>query len=589
MSIFNFIFIFIFFIYSKEVKDFKKLYDSAATPIYAENEHDSISVLYSSSFDYYSKEALLQSQKPISLSGDIRTCTLSSGERIIANKEDFVIIKSDGTNQSSNYSSINNIIYPSLTCLNDKFAVIEISSDTPNISLYNKTGDREKSFGMNPAKLNNSDCVSSSFNGNFYFVCMYINKGNQNETHYYILNSNLDKIKGNINIYHGVPYEYNETEEMVEPYSSKENMGFKLRKIDETHFLLVMLKNGTTELYTVVVKINNIDTDKPLRKVAPTNNNGHFAPITGCEYDINHVSIAIVSNNQFAVTCRQSDNNYYYAFVEINDRSLNNLLEGELSNSNEFSNLNIVGIQGSLGIFFNQENLAYFTLLFYPICYDIIIINIYVNNNGTNIEFSNNIKDGYIETKSYQIKISTNEINEINNDIKFYYKDDSNDIYEVSSDELYSTSNNQFTFYSGTLSGNYTFSYSVIIDSTVVSCFIKLIISCSNNFPNCNECEYISDKSSESCKTCDTENLYYPLTKDNGITECYKNESRPDGYYLDGNIYMKCDESCLTCNSFSNPIDPICLTCDTSQQYYPLYVDSLTKCYKNGPNLMDMY
>ena len=52
---------------------------------------------------------------------------------------------------------------------------------------------------------------------------------------------------------------------------------------------------------------------------------------------------------------------------------------------------------------------------------------------------------------------------------------------------------------------------------------------------------------------------------------------------------MKCDESCLTCNSFSYPIDPICLTCDTSQQYYPLYVDSLTKCYKNGLNLMDMY
>ena len=189
MSIFNFIFIFIFFIYSKEVKDFKKLYDSAATPIYAENEHDSISVLYSSSFDYYSKEALLQSQKPISLSGDIRTCTLSSGERIIANKEDFVIIKSDGTFQTSIYSSGNNIIYPSLTCLNDKFAVIEISSDIPNISLYNKTGNIEKNFQMNPAKLNNSDCVSSSFNGNFYFVCMYINKHNQNETHYYILNS----------------------------------------------------------------------------------------------------------------------------------------------------------------------------------------------------------------------------------------------------------------------------------------------------------------------------------------------------------------------------------------------------------------
>ena len=90
MTIFNFI-IFIFFEYSKEI-DFRLLYETSVSPIYAENEGERISILYSSSFDYYSKEALLQSQKEISLSGDIRTCTLSSKERIIANKESFQII-----------------------------------------------------------------------------------------------------------------------------------------------------------------------------------------------------------------------------------------------------------------------------------------------------------------------------------------------------------------------------------------------------------------------------------------------------------------------------------------------------------------
>ncbi len=121
-----------------------------------------------------------------------------------------------------------------------------------------------------------------------------------------------------------------------------------------------------------------------------------------------------------------------------------------------------------------------------------------------------------------------------------------------------------------------------------MSCFIKLIISCSN-FPNCNECEYLSDKNSESCKTCDTENLYYPLTKD-GITECYKNESRPDGYYLDGNIYKNCDNGCKKCYGGTNKeclsgSNTLCSSsnndcCNNVNAYYPLF-DKLNECYKN--------
>ena len=239
--------------------------------------------------------------------------------------------------------------------------------------------------------------------------------------------------------------------------------------------------------------------------------------------------------------------------------------------------------------FFNNGTDAYFYLLLIPICFDIKLESLSDNNQ---VPLSVNLNDTiyvsiHVKDSNYKVEIVPNEINAKENSIQFFINNEN-----IINNYYYTLENsNIFTFYSGLKTGEYSFNYKVYdtSDGLKGECFIKLIISCSNNFPNCNKCEYISDENSESCKTCDTENLYYPLTKDNGITECYKNESRPDGYYLDGNIYMKCDESCLTCNSFSNPIDPICLTCDTSQQYYPLYVDSLTKCYKNGLNLMDMY
>ncbi len=281
---------------------------------------------------------------------------------------------------------------------------------------------------------------------------------------------------------------------------------------------------------------------------------------------------------------------FYFSYISISGSSLNLVTSLSLSNSSSFSNLNLVGLQGKdIGFFFNNGTDAYFYLLLIFICFDIKLESLSDNNQTP---LSVNLNDTiyvsiHVKDSNYKVEIVPNEINSKENSIQFFINNEN-----IINNYYYTLENsNIFTFYSGLKTGEYSFNYKFYDTSDGLNgeCFIKLIISCSNNFPNCNKCEYISDENSESCKTCDTDNYYYPLTKDNGITECYKNESRPDGYYLDSNIYMKCDENCLTCNSFSNSINPICLTCDTSQQYYPLNVNSLTKCYKMKLNLMDMY
>ena len=121
------------------------------------------------------------------------------------------------------------------------------------------------------------------------------------------------------------------------------------------------------------------------------------------------------------------------------------------------------------------------------------------------------------------------------------------------------------------------------------TCSIKIIISCSSSFLNCNECEYIEGKG-ESCKFCDTSNQYYPLTYDNGTTMCYQNDSRPDGYYLiENNKFEQCHEGCIKCYGSTNNK---CLNdesncggkkvcCKTLNSYYPIK-DQFDSCYKNA-------
>ena len=138
------------------------------------------------------------------------------------------------------------------------------------------------------------------------------------------------------------------------------------------------------------------------------------------------------------------------------------------------------------------------------------------------------------------------------------------------------------------MSGKYNYSYSIYITGVdiIVSCFLNIIISCSSSFPNYNERKYIEGKG-ESCNICDINNRYYPLTYDNGITKCYKNETKPDGYYLiENNKFEKYHKGCKKCYGSTNNnclndntcLNNVCWNYDGF--YYPIK-NQINSCYKN--------
>ena len=177
--------------------DFKKIIESG-NPIYATNSiNGDISLLYPSNYESYSNQVLFNKKSSTSLSSSIqgKTCNLTSGKIINADKTNFNIINQDGTSINTQYTESNSIESTSLSCINDRFVVIKIVSNEPTIMLYDSSGSSIKNFTMLQTKDSHSDCVGIKYSSNPYFVCMFVNSTNGNETHYYILDYNLEKKK----------------------------------------------------------------------------------------------------------------------------------------------------------------------------------------------------------------------------------------------------------------------------------------------------------------------------------------------------------------------------------------------------------
>ena len=210
MNLLIFPLLLLFFNYTKQ--EYKKIHNDAK-PISAFNYLDSdISILYSNKYEIFTTDTLIKIQKfstlpnypdktktsliTHSISGE--TCTLSSGEIINANLNEFEIINSQNESTKFSYSSGNTNEFPSLSCLNEKFLLLSLDTDQNIIlQLYNKSGTLINSLtNFNKTYYNCADCVSINSN----FVCLFIKHDNQNETHYIIFNDDLSKLKDDSNL-----------------------------------------------------------------------------------------------------------------------------------------------------------------------------------------------------------------------------------------------------------------------------------------------------------------------------------------------------------------------------------------------------
>ena len=86
--------------------------------------------------------------------------------------------------------------------------------------------------------------------------------------------------------------------------------------------------------------------------------------------------------------------------------------------------------------------------------------------------------------------------------------------------------------------------------------------------------------------SCNTAQNFYPVYNDsNSYFECFNGEHI--GFYFDtsNNIYYKCDNKCKSCSIESVETNK-CISCNTYQNYYPKSDDSnpFKECY-NGEQM----
>ena len=108
--------------------------------------------------------------------------------------------------------------------------------------------------------------------------------------------------------------------------------------------------------------------------------------------------------------------------------------------------------------------------------------------------------------------------------------------------------------------------------------------------PNEKECQIKCSKCNKDvlslCIQCNIEKHYYPTVpiEMNGITyyECYNQETKPSGYYLDNFTYKPCFSRCKTCNYEGNEDVNNCTSCKKNYIFRPDEVNS-TNCVIKCP------
>ena len=88
-------------------------------------------------------------------------------------------------------------------------------------------------------------------------------------------------------------------------------------------------------------------------------------------------------------------------------------------------------------------------------------------------------------------------------------------------------------------------------------------------FASCKTCDEYGNDSTTKCTSCDVSKNYFPLENDG--SQCFNVNTKPQNTFLNGNVFVFCHESCLTCNSKGTENNSQCLKCDNDNGYYSVY------------------
>ena len=325
-----------------------------------------------------------------------------------------------------------------------------------------------------------------------------------------------------------------------------------------------------------------------------------------CKISAHHIDSVRINDNSFVISCTGKDDLAYVDYETLgSDNSLTSKLFFSSTKKVNFPFISL--FKGNLlSIFYNiNGTINVFEIIEYPICTDSSSLTIYINSNTDTFSLNNNIVVGTIEEDSSEI-------------LEVYFPDDilNGDLYLINSDttktKVQSGSlfnyNSEFYFESNYFYGLISINYAGKRGNNIGnSC--SMIIQVLNCYEGCKSCDNMGTSNNEMlCKGCNKEMHFYPNENDaekeingNEAINCY-NELNHEGYYLDGEVFKSCWETCKHCSGTGNAVTHLCKECiagyvpvinDNFEENEPfncvLQGSSLEGYYSNGTHYLQCY
>ena len=469
---------------------------------------------------------------------------------------------------------------------NSGFFVISCVVDPLSIFAKFDVNGNELSYHSTSAQYEFLDC--SSFEASPYnTICFYVVSSDIYTPKYSLFDSSFSKLTDNASL----------SSKVLSPGKSDwPTHGFLSVLLEDNNMLLCILKEELS--YWIYLFCEALAQDgNTIKQTAHIKAGGAFGDFVAtkqCNPYIEYAAIAKISSSKFAASCQKNGDNttIMISILNLISGSMSFVIEfGSFSNRNKsLTFTNLITFQNSvLGIYYNTDSDGVFQFINYPNCQDYLVTTTahYYQNTGT-LDFSNYVTYGNI-TGTLKVKVIPEDINDSSlNSVSIL--SGSNPISSSSSYSLTSLSYN-----TGSIAGDFRYKFipEVTYSSTSYSLkYCKLVFKVLPCFTGCFKCTELGTSIDDTkCVSCDTDNNYYPLYDD--LSRCYQESSVPVHYYLNTNSHKfeLCNDACLKCSSFSSNVDDTkCLSsyCDTANGYYPLFNIS-TQCYINTATINYYY
>ena len=359
---------------------------------------------------------------------------------------------------------------------------------------------------------------------------------------------------------------------VFDPPTNWDNCGFDKVIALRDNYVVFTFLNGHSFKFNISEVNSNGDVTKKTINYDPNQDDTKTGQILykTCEVDTNRIDSAKFDDNTFVLSCVGTSTSGYHNLAcvdyETFDDSTNTLTSKFIHTNDRIVNYPYVSkFSGNfLSIFYHLNNDNVFEIIGYPICNDYESQTIYINANTENFNFSDHIGTGSGEDTSQILQLYFPEV--IPEGTLYKIDLTTKATTKVTANSVFSQTD-YFFYQSSYKTGNITIKYAGKRGDKIGT-YCWLIFHVTNCHEGCKSCNKIGDDINMKCLGCNKTGGYFAnessydleLTQEEEIN-CYSNETTHEGYYLDGDIFKFCWQTCKYCINSGNEYVHNCTEC----------------------------